>query len=97
MLASSGKFLTWSQILPSASSAHVSSDEGDEEIPGGSRPTRDVDRMTARQRSKHDSSYVEDLMVLPEGLWPLVTVDIVHTDILPVQIIDWILYKICRS
>lgn len=26
-----------------------------------------VERMTARQRSKHDSAFAEELMVLPEG------------------------------
>ena len=30
-----------------------------------------IDRMTARQRSKHDASYVEQLMVLPEGSYIL--------------------------
>lgn len=32
--------------------------------------------MTARQRSKHDSSYVENLMVLPEGMYRYIYQDL---------------------
>jgi hypothetical protein len=50
------------------SSMGTSSEADEEEVLQACERSRDVDRMTARQRSKHDSSYIEDLMVLPEGV-----------------------------
>jgi hypothetical protein len=46
----------------------TSSEADEEDVRRASGRNGGVDRMTARQRSKHDSSYTEDLMVLPEGV-----------------------------